>query len=138
MIDVNDLRKGVTFEFDGNLYKVLEYSHHKPGRGNATIRIKARNLRTGTTLEKTFSSGDRVPDARLDYHNAQYLYNDGEIYYFMDIENFEQDPIRQEILGESSGFLKEEMEVKLTFYGTEALDVELPTTVDLKIIHSEV
>jgi elongation factor P len=138
MIDVNDLRKGVTFEFDGNLYKVLEYSHHKPGRGNATIRIKARNLRTGTTLEKTFSSGDRVPDARLDYHNAQYLYNDGEIYYFMDIENFEQYPIRQEILGESSGFLKEEMEVKLTFYGTEALDVELPTTVDLKIIHSEV
>ncbi len=138
MIDVNDLRKGVTFEIDDSLYKVLEYSHHKPGRGNATIKIKARNLRTGGTLEKTFTSGDRVQDARLDYHNAQYLYNDGEIYYFMDTENFEQYPIRADILGESAGFLKEEMEVKLTFYGSEALDVELPTTVDLKVIHADI
>ncbi|GAP11207.1 translation elongation factor P [Bellilinea caldifistulae] len=138
MIDVNDLRKGVTFELDGNLYKVLEYSHHKPGRGNATIRIKARNLRTGATLEKTFTSGDRVPEARLEYHNAQYLYNDGEIYYFMDTETFEQYPIRAEILGDSAGYLKEEMPVKLTFYGSEALDVELPTTVDLKVTYAEI
>lgn len=138
MIDVNDLRKGVTFELDGNLYKVLEYSHHKPGRGNATIRIKARNLRTGATLEKTFTSGDRVPEARLEYHNAQYLYNDGEIYYFMDTETFEQYPIRAEILGDAAGYLKEEMPVKLTFYGTEALDVELPTTVDLKVTYAEI
>jgi elongation factor P len=138
MIDVNELRKGVTFEIDDNLYKVLEYSHHKPGRGNATIRIKARNLRTGTTLEKTFSSGDRVQDARLEYHTAQYLYNDGELFYFMDTETFEQYPIRKDILGESSGFLKEEMEVKLTFYGTEALDVELPTTVDMKVTQADI
>lgn len=138
MIDVNDLRKGVTFELDGNLYKVLEYSHHKPGRGNATICIKARNLRTGATLEKTFTSGDRVPEARLDYHNAQYLYNDGEIYYFMDTETFEQYPIRAEILGDAAGYLKEEMPVKLTFYGSEALDVELPTTVDLKVTYAEI
>lgn len=138
MIDVNDLRKGVTFEIDDALYKVLEYSHHKPGRGNATIKIKARNLRTGGTLEKTFSSGDRVQDARLEYHNAQYLYNDGEIYYFMDTENYEQYPIRADILGESAGFLKEEMEVKLTFYGSEALDAELPTTVDLKVIQADI
>ncbi len=138
MIDVNDLRKGVTFELDGNLYKVLEYSHHKPGRGNATIRIKARNLRTGATLEKTFTSGDRVPEARLEYHNAQYLYNDGEIYYFMDMETFEQYPIRAEILGDAAVYLKEEMPVKLTFYGSEALDVELPTTVDLKVTYAEI
>ncbi|MFN7035606.1 MAG: elongation factor P [Bellilinea sp.] len=138
MIDVNDLRKGVTFELDGNLYKVLEYSHHKPGRGNATIRIKARNLRSGATLEKTFTSGDRVPEARLEYHNAQYLYNDGEIYYFMDTETFEQYPIRAEILGDAAGYLKEEMPVKLTFYGSEALDVELPTTVDLKVTYAEI
>ncbi len=138
MIDVNDLRKGVTFELDDELYKVLEYSHHKPGRGNATIRIKARNLRTGSTLEKTFTSGDRVQEARLDYHNAQYLYNDGEIYYFMDTETFEQYPIRADILGDAASFLKEEMEVKLTFYGNEALDAELPTTVDLKVIHANI
>lgn len=138
MIDVNDLRKGVTFEYDGSLFKVLEYSHHKPGRGNATIRIKARNLRSGGTIEKTFQSGERVQDVRLDYHMAQYLYNDGEIYYFMDQENFEQYPIKADILGEYTGFLTEEMAVKLTFYGTEALDVELPTTVDLKVVQADV
>ena len=99
MIDVNDLRKGVTFEFDSKLYKVLEYSHHKPGRGNATIRIKAVDLRTGTTLEKTFQSGERVQEARLDFHNVQYLYNDGELYYFMDLETYEQPAIPAKYLG---------------------------------------
>jgi len=138
MIDVNDLRKGVTFEYDGNLFKVLEYSHHKPGRGNATIRIKARNLRSGGTIEKTFQSGDRVQDARLEYHMAQYLYSDGETYYFMDQETFEQYPLGSDALGEYTGYLKEEMPVKLTFYGTEALDIELPTTVDLKIVRAEI
>jgi len=138
MIDVNDLRKGVTFEYDGNLFKVLEYSHHKPGRGNATIRIKARNLRSGGTIEKTFQSGDRVQDARLEYHMAQYLYSDGETYYFMDQETFEQYPLGSDALGEYTGYLKEEMPVKLTFYGTEALDIELPTTVDLKIVQAEI
>ncbi|MFZ6021492.1 MAG: elongation factor P, partial [Chloroflexota bacterium] len=77
-------------------------------------------------------------EARLEYHNAQYLYNDGEIYYFMDTETFEQYPIRAEILGDSAGYLKEEMPVKLTFYGSEALDVELPTTVDLKVTYAEI
>jgi len=138
MIDVNDLRKGVTFELDSGLYKVLEYSHHKPGRGNATIRIKARNLRSGGTIEKTFQSGERVPEARLEYHMAQFLYSDGEVYYFMDQENYEQYPLRADILGEYTGYLKEEMPVKLTFFGTEALDIELPTTVDLKIIQADI
>lgn len=137
MIDVNELRKGVTFELDGNLYKVLEYSHHKPGRGNATIRIKARDMRSGVTLEKTFTSGDRVQDVRLEYHNAQYLYNDGSFYYFMDTETFEQSPIRPEILGDTVGFLKEGLEVKLTQLQNETIDVEFPTTVDLKVIRAE-
>ena len=87
MIDVNDLRKGVTFELDGRLYKVLEYSHNKPGRGNATIRVKTRDLRTGNQLEKTFQSGDRVQDIRLDHHQASYLYTDGNFYHFMDTES---------------------------------------------------
>src|SRR5512135_1341873 len=90
MIDVNDLRKGVTFEFDGTLYKVLDYHHNKPGRGNATIRIKAVNIRNGSIIEKTFQSGDRVQDIRLDYHNVQYLYNDGELYHFMDLDSYDQ------------------------------------------------
>ncbi len=137
MIDVNDLRKGVTFEYDGQLFKVLEYSHHKPGRGNATIRIKARNLRSGANIEKTFQSGDRVPDASLDYHNAQYLYSDGEFYYFMDNDTFEQPGVKGDILGDSAVFLKEGMECKLTFYNGEALDVEMPLTVDLKVEYAE-
>ena len=72
------------------LFRVLEYTHHKPGRGNAIIRVKMRNIRTGSTIEKTFNSGDRVQDIRLDYHNVQYLYNDGDLFYFMDPETFEQ------------------------------------------------
>lgn len=138
MIDVNDLRKGVTFKLDGNLFKVIEYAHHKPGRGNATIRIKARNLRSGATLEKTFISGSQVQEARLDFHNVQYLYNDGDNYYFMDQETFEQPGIPKDILGDSVGFLQESMECKLTFYKGEPLDIELPTSVDLKVVHAEI
>lgn len=138
MIDVNDLRKGVTFEYDGNLYKVMEYSHHKPGRGNATIRIRARNLRTGSNIDKTFQSGDRVQDARLDFHNSQYLYTDGEFFHFMDNETFEQPAVKADVLGDSAGFLKEGMECKLTFYNGQPLDVELPLTVDLKVTRAEI
>jgi elongation factor P len=138
MIDVNELRKGVTFELDGSLFKVLDYSHNKSGRGNASIRVKARNLLTGANIEKTFQSGDRVQDARLDFHNVQYLYNDGDLYYFMDNETFEQPGIRADVLGEDAGYLKSGMEVKLTFYKGEPLDVELPTSVDLKVVEAEV
>lgn len=137
MIDVNDLRKGVTFELDGKLYKVLDYSHNKPGRGNATIRVKARDLRSGTTLEKTFQSGDRVPDVHLDFHNVQYLYSDGSNYFFMDLETFEQPGVPAIVLGDAAGYLKEGMEVKLTFYNNEAIDIDLPTSVDLKVTRAE-
>jgi elongation factor P len=137
MIDVNDLRKGITFELDNQLFKVLEYSHHKPGRGNATIRIKARNLKTGATIEKTFQSGDRVQDVRLDFHNVQFLYTDGEFYHFMDNDTFEQPALKEDMLGEVAGFLKDGMECKLTYYEGAPLDIELPTTVDLKVIAAE-
>lgn len=137
MIDVNDLRKGVTFVLDNELYKVLDYHHNKPGRGNATIRIKARNLRTGTTLEKTFQSGDRIQDARLEFHNVQFLYSDGDYFHFMDLETYDQPAIRKDVIGEAAGFLKENMEVKLTYFENEAIDIELPLTVDLKVVHAE-
>jgi len=133
MIDVNELRKGVTFVIDDDLFKVLDYQHHKPGRGAATIRVKARNLRTGATLDKTFNSSERVQDVRLDYHNVQYLYPDGDFYYFMDLETFEQPGIHKDVIGEQVIYLKEGTEVKLTFFETEPLDVELPTTVDLLV-----
>jgi elongation factor P len=137
MIDVNELRKGVTFEQDGSLYKVLDYAHNKPGRGQATIRIKARDLRKGTTLEMTFNSGNRVQDVRLDYHNAQFLYADDRFFYFMDNQTYEQYPVNKEIVGNQEDFLKPNMDVKLMFYGTEALDVELPSSVDLEVTRAD-
>ena len=137
MIDVNELRKGVTFELDGNLLKVLDYSHNKTGRGNANIKVKARNLLTGSTIERTFSSGQSVQDVNLDFANVSYLYNDGDLYYFMDNATFEQPAIKKDSLGDSAYYLKEGMEVKLTFYKGEAIDVELPTSVDLKVVEAE-
>jgi elongation factor P len=137
MIDVNELRKGVTFEMDGNLYKVLDYSHNKSGRGNASIRIKARNLISGSNIEKTFSSGQSVQDVSLDFHNVSYLYSDGDFYHFMDNETFEQPAVKGASLGDDAKYLKEGMEVKLTFYKGEPLDMELPTTVDLKVVEAE-
>ncbi len=137
MIDVNELRKGVTFEMDGQLYKVLDYEHNKSGRGNASIRIKARNMRSGSTIERTFNSGNRVQDVRLDYVNMQYLYNDGDFYYFMNTETFEQITVGKAILTETAGYMKENLEVKLTFYHDEVIDIELPTSVDLLVTQAE-
>ena len=133
MIDVNELRKGVTFIQGDDLYKVLEYQHHKPGRGKATIRIKAVNMRTGTNLDMSFQSGDRIQDVRLDYNNAQFLYSDGQHLHFMDLETYEQPAISIEILGDSVQYMIEGLEVKLTFYQGEPIDIELPTTVDLEV-----
>ena len=137
MIDVNELRKGVTFELDDQLFKVLDYSHNKPGRGNATIRIKARNMLTGATIDKTFSSGQSVQDVRLEYHNVQYLYSDGEFYHFMDNETFEQPAVKGDVLGDDALYLTENLEVKLTFYNGEAIDIELPTSVDLEVVEAD-
>ena len=86
MIDVNQLRRGTAFLHDGEIFKVTEYSHNKPGRGKATIRVSVRNMRTGANLQLTFSSGDRVEDVRLDKRTVQYLYDDGQFYVFMDIQ----------------------------------------------------
>ena len=137
MIDVNELRKGVTFELDGSLYKVLDYSHNKTGRGNANIRIRARNLLSGANIERTFSSGQSVQDVSLDFHNVSYLYTDGEFYHFMDNETFEQPAIKADMLGEKALYLKSSMEVKLTFYKGSPLDVELPSSVDLEVVEAE-
>ena len=137
MIDVNELRKGVTFELDNNLYKVIDYSHNKTGRGNANIRIKARNLQTGANIERTFSSGQSVQDVRLEFHNVSYLYTDGELYHFMDKETFEQPAIKRETLGDDALYLIAGMEVKLTYYKDEPLDIEMPSSVDLEVVDSE-
>lgn len=137
MIDVNELRKGVTFTMDGELYKVLEYQHHKPGRGKATIRTTLRNLRTGATVQQNFISGDRVEDIRVDRRGVQYLYTDGDLYYFMDTETYEQTALSAATLEEQIPYLKESMELVLSTFEGEAIDVELPTTVDMEVIEAE-
>lgn len=133
MIDVNELRKGTTFELDGSLYRVVEYSHNKPGRGKATIRVKLKDLRSGATLDKTFTSSDRVQDIRLDHHTVQYLYNDGELFHFMDQDTYEQPAIRREMLADIAPYLLEGMELKLTFYEQEPLDLDIPVAVEHRV-----
>ncbi|HKJ39177.1 MAG TPA: elongation factor P [Anaerolineales bacterium] len=137
MIDANELRKGVTFEIDGNLYKVLDYSHNKTGRGGATVRVKARNLQTGANIERSFNSGQSIQDISLDFHNVSYLYTDGDLYHFMDNETFEQPAIKAELLGDDALYLKEGMEVKLTFYNDAPLDIEIPGSVELSVVEAE-
>jgi elongation factor P len=137
VIDVNELRRGVTFTMDGELYKVLEYQHHKPGRGKATIRTTLRNLRTGATVQHNFISADRVEDIRVERRGVQYLYNDGSLYHFMDIESYEQTALSAAVLEDQIPYLKENLELVLSTFDGEALDVELPTTVDMEVIEAE-
>ena len=138
MIDANSLRKGVIFEMGDNLFKVKDYHHNKTARGGATIRIKAFNLRTGANIEKTFNSSERVKDIRLDYKKVQYLYKDDRFYYFMDNETYEQPAIGAAMVGDAAGYLKEGLAVKLTFFGTEPLDIDLPTSVELEVTQADI
>lgn len=137
MIDANDLRKGVTFQLDKDLFKVIDYHHHKPGRGLATIKVKARNLRSGSTIEKTFSSSERVQNIRLDYHQVQFLYIDSDSYVFMDLESYEQPSIPVSVLGDTIDYITEGLQVKLTFFENEPLDIELPSSVELEVTEAD-
>lgn len=138
MIDVNELRKGVTFTMDGELYRVIEYGHHKPGRGKAYIRTKLRNLDTGATIKRTFISGDKVEDVYVERRGVQYLYTDGDLYHFMDTETYEQLAAPGSVLGEDAKYLIEGMELVVWVYQGRVMDVDLPTKVDLEVVKSEV
>jgi elongation factor P len=138
MIDVHQLRKGTTFTLDGEIYKVIEFQHHKPGRGKAVIRTRIRNLRTGTIVDKNFISGDRVEDIRIDRVSAQYLYNDGVFYYFMNEETFEQIPLSAAVLGEAVQYLVDNMSLNISAYDGEPIDIELPINVELKVVDAPV
>ncbi len=137
MIGVQELRKGTTFiDDDGNIYRVLEYQHVKMGRGNAVIKTKLRNVKSGSTVDKNFQSGGRVQDIRLDHHTVQYLYNDGAMYHFMDTETYEQPVIPGNLIGDAAQFMKENINVELLTYDGQPIEVELPTTVDLKVVET--
>ncbi|HEY84833.1 MAG TPA: elongation factor P [Chloroflexi bacterium] len=137
MIDANKLRKGTTFTDNDNLYKVIDYSHQKMARGGATIKTKVINLRSGSITEKTFNSGEKVKDIHLDHEDVQYLYSDGNLYYFMNTETYEQPALSKEILADIIPYLVDGLVVKLSTYNGEALDVELPTTIEMEVIDAE-
>ena len=137
MIDVTNLRKGVTFELEDNIYQVLDYQHIKVARGGATIRVKVRDLRSGVTLEKTFNSGDRVQDIRLEKREVQYLYSDGDLYHFMDTETYEQPALPAELLGDRINYVADGTTLLLLTYEGETIDIELPVTVELEVVDAE-
>lgn len=137
-IDVNQLRKGTTFTEDGDIFKVVTYQHIKPGRGPATIRVKVRNMRTGAQFEKTYNSGNRVQDIRVEAVEVEYLYDDGQFLTFMDTDTYEQPQINRDVFGEDALYLKGGLKIKLLSYETEIIDYELPLTVDYLVASSEV
>jgi elongation factor P len=137
MIDVNQLRRGVSFTLNDNLYKVTEYSHNKPGRGKATIRVGVRDLRTGTNLQLTFTSGDRVEDIRLDKKTYQYLYDEGDFHVFMDMDSYEQQHVPQAVMASDRHFLRDNMELELLSYEGEILDYILPKSMEFDVVEAE-
>jgi len=134
MISVTELRRGVTFELDGRIFRVLEYDHYKPGRGSALIRTKLRDLRSDATVNHTFISGDRVQDIRLDHQTVQFMYTDGEMYHFMDTDTYDQPALPSEILADVMPYLKEGTTLELELYEGEPIGIELPITVDLLVV----
>ncbi len=137
MIDVNQLRRGIAFLQGGEIFKVTEYSHHKPGRGKATIRVSVRNVRTGANLQLTFNSGDRVEDIHLDKRTVQYLYDDGQFYVFMDNQTYEQPNVAYSVIGDDARWLRENMELELLLYEGEVIDYNLPLNIDLEVVEAE-
>jgi elongation factor P len=137
MIDVNQLRRGTTFVQDGELLRVLEYSHNKPGRGKATIRVAVRNIRSGSTTQMTFTSGDRVEDVRVEKQSVQYLYDDGTFYVFMNLATYDQVFVSHIIFEDHKDYLRENMELELLFFGEEVVDYNLPNSLDLLVVQAE-
>ncbi len=137
MVDVNDIRNGMTLLIEGNIYQIVEFLHVKPGKGAAFMKTKMKNLRTGTTLERTFNTNVKFEEARIDRKTVQYLYEAGDTYYFMDNVTYEQYELSDAQIGDNKDFLLENMEVQLTFYGTELLGITLPEKVEYTIIECE-
>jgi len=135
MISSTELRKGITIELEGKLYQVIDYQHVKMKR-TALARLKLRNIRDGHTIEQTFQSSEKFVRARLDFRGMQYLYNDGNLYYFMDEESFEQMPISASQLGDAINYLKEGMSLQVSSYKGELVGVELPITVELQVVET--
>ena len=132
-----DFRNGTTFEMEGNVYRVVEFQHVKPGKGSAFVRTKLKNVITGAVLEKTFNPSDKYPGAEIEKKTMQYLYNDGDLYYFMDNQTYDQMPLSKDDLGDCLKYLKENMEVTILSYKGKVFAVEPPTFVELEVTYTE-
>ena len=137
MISAGDFRNGMTFEMDGKVYQVVEFQHVKPGKGAAFVRTKYKDVITGSVVERSFNPTEKFEQAYVERKDMEYLYNDGEIYYFMDPETYEQTPISASVLGDNFKFVKENMICKLVSIKGEVFSVEPPTFVDLLITETE-
>ena len=137
MVSAGDFRNGVTFDMDGSVFQIIEFQHVKPGKGAAFVRTKIRNVITGSTTERTFNPSDKFPEAFIDRKDMQYLYSDGELYYFMDMESYEQVPLNKDKLPDNFNFVKENEMVKIISYKGNVFGVEIPNFVELKVTESE-
>jgi elongation factor P len=132
-----DFRKGVTVEIDGVVWSISDFQHVKPGKGAAFVRTRLKNVMTGAVLERTFSPTDKYPLAHIETKDMEYLYSDGELYYFMDVETYEQIPLNFEQVEDAIDFIKENDQVKMRFYKGSAFSVEAPNFVELKVTETE-
>ena len=137
MIDVNDIKNGMTLLIEGNIYQVISFLHVKPGKGSAFMKTKMQNMRTGTTLEKTFNTNVKFEEARIDRIKVQYLYEDNGTFNFMDVVTYDQFELSAEQVGNNKNFMKENMEVEITKYKSELLGITLPEKVEYEIIHTD-
>ena len=137
MVTAGDFRNGVTFEMDGGVYSIIEFQHVKPGKGAAFVRTKIRNVISGAVTEKTFNPNDKFPTAFIERKDMQYLYSDGDLYYFMDNETYEQMPINGNVLSDNFKFVKENMECKVLSYKGNVFGVEPPNFVELEVTKTE-
>lgn len=137
MVNVNDIKNGMTIEVDGNIYTILEFQHVKPGKGAAFVKMKLKNLRTGSIIEQTFNSSTKVGKAMIEKKTMQYLYNDGANYVFMDMNDYSQIELPLSQIEEESKFLTENSEVDILYYNTEMLGINLPEKVELEVVKTE-
>lgn len=137
MLSAGDFKNGLTFEMDGSVYSVIEFQHVKPGKGAAFVRTKLKNVITGAVVEKTFSPTEKFPVAYVERKDMQYLYNDGDLYYFMDQDTYEQIPINKDKLGDNFKFVKENMICRIVSYKGNIFAIEPPTFVELEVTKTE-
>lgn len=137
MIVAGDFRNGVTFELDGQVFQVVEFQHVKPGKGAAFVRTRLKNVITGATVERTFNPTDKMEKAHIERKDMQYLYNDGDLYHFMDVESYEQLPVNASAIGDALKFVKENMVCKILSYKGNVFGIEPPTFVELEITETE-